>query len=208
MRLRHIKGADEDIKKSKYYIDNPASYKGHFKELFNNDNPIHLEIGMGKGNFIIEMAKRYPDINFIGLEKFDSVLVKAVEKLNDIELSNLKLIWYDADGIDRIFDHEIDTLYLNFSDPWPKSRHEKRRLTSDVFLEKYDKILKTKQIIMKTDNRKLFEYSIISLTNYGYKIDEISLDLHNDDIKDNVETEYEKKFVSLGNVIYRISVHK
>ena len=208
MRLRHIKGADEDIKKSKYYIDDPESYKGSFNKLFNNKKPIHLEIGMGKGNFIIEMAKRNPDINFIGLEKFDSVLVKAVEKLNDIELDNLKLIWYDAATIDKVFDHEIDTLYLNFSDPWPKKRHAKRRLTHESFLEKYDNIFKKgNNIIMKTDNRKLFEYSVKSFTDYGYKIDDISLDLHSDEV-DIVETEYEKKFTKKGNVIYKVNVKK
>lgn len=208
MRLRNVKGAKEEIEKSKYIIEDYEQYKGNFKSIFKNNNEIHIEIGMGKGDFIKGMALKYPNINFIGIEKFDSVMVRAVQKLEETEIPNLKLIKMDALNIDKIFDKEIECIYLNFSDPWPKSRHEKRRLTSDVFLEKYDKILKTKQIIMKTDNRKLFEYSIISLTNYGYKIDEISLDLHNDDIKDNVETEYEKKFVSLGNVIYRISVHK
>lgn len=208
MRLRNVKGAKEEIEKSKYIIEDYEQYKGNFKSIFKNNNEIHIEIGMGKGDFIKGMALKYPNINFIGIEKFDSVMVRAVQKLEETEIPNLKLIKMDALNIDKIFDKEIECIYLNFSDPWPKSRHEKRRLTSDVFLEKYDKILKTKQIIMKTDNRKLFEYSIISLTNYGYKIDEISLDLHNDDIKDNVETEYEKKFVSLGNEIYRISVHK
>ena len=208
MRLRHIKGADEDIKKSKYYIDDPESYKGSFNKLFNNKKPIHLEIGMGKGNFIIEMARRNPDINFIGLEKFDSVLVKAVEKLESIELDNLKLIWYDAATIDKVFDHEIDTLYLNFSDPWPKKRHAKRRLTHESFLELYDKIFKKENnIIMKTDNRKLFEYSVKSFTDYGYKIEDISLDLHSDEV-DIVETEYEKKFTKKGNVIYKVNVKK
>lgn len=208
MRLRHIKNADEDIKKSKYYINDPESYKGSFNKLFNNKKPIHLEIGMGKGNFIIEMAKRNPDINFIGLEKFDSVLVKAVEKLESIELDNLKLIWYDAATIDNLFDKEIDTLYLNFSDPWPKKRHAKRRLTHESFLEKYDKIFKKENnIIMKTDNRKLFEYSVKSFTDYGYKIEDISLDLHSDEV-DIVETEYEKKFTKKGNVIYKVNVKK
>ena len=208
MRLRNVKGAKEEIEKSKYIIENYKDYKGKFINLFNNKNEIHIEIGMGKGDFIRKMALKYPNINFIGIEKFDSVMVRAVQKLDETEIPNLKLIKMDALNIDEIFDKEIDTIYLNFSDPWPKTRHEKRRLTSDTFLEKYDKILKTKKIIMKTDNRKLFEYSIKSFTDYGYKIDEISLDLHNDDIKDNVETEYEKKFVSLGNVIYKISVHK
>ena len=208
MRLRHIKNADEDIKKSKYYVDDPESHKGSFNKLFGNKKPIHLEIGMGKGNFIIEMAKRNPDINFIGLEKFDSVLVKAVEKLESIELDNLKLIWYDAATIDNLFDKEIDTLYLNFSDPWPKKRHAKRRLTHESFLEKNDKIFKnTNNIIMKTDNRKLFEYSVKSFTDYGYKIEDISLDLHSDEV-DIVETEYEKKFTKKGNVIYKVNVKK
>ena len=208
MRLRNVKGAKEEIEKSKYIIEDYEQYKGNFKNIFNNKNEIHIEIGMGKGDFIKGMAEKYPNINFIGIEKFDSVMVRAVQKLEETEIPNLRLIRMDALNIDNIFDKEIDTIYLNFSDPWPKARHEKRRLTSDVFLEKYDKILKNKKIIMKTDNRKLFEYSIKSLTDYGYKIDEISLDLHNDDIKDNVETEYEKKFVSLGNVIYKITVHK
>lgn len=208
MRLRNVRGAKEEIEKSKYIIENYEQYKGKFINLFNNKNEIHIEIGMGKGDFIKNMALKYPSINFIGIEKFDSVMVRAVQKLEETEIPNLRLIKMDALNIDEIFDKEIDCIYLNFSDPWPKTRHEKRRLTSDVFLKKYDKILKTKKIIMKTDNRKLFEYSVISLTNYGYQIDELSLDLHNDDIKDNVETEYEKKFVSLGNVIYKISVHK
>ncbi len=208
MRLKHIKNADVDIKKSSYYINNPENYKGKFNELFGNDNPIHLEIGMGKGDFIIEMARRYPDINFIGMEKFDSVLVKATKKLEGIDLPNLKLLWYDAASIDEVFDHEIDTIYLNFSDPWPKKKHAKRRLTHENFLNKYDYIFKKgNNIIMKTDNRKLFEYSVKSLTDYGYKIEDISLDLHSDEV-DIVETEYEKKFVAKGNVIYKVNVNK
>ena len=208
MRLRHIKDADKSIKESNYYIDDPESYRGSFKTIFKNNNPIHLEIGMGKGNFIIEMARRNPDINFIGLEKFDSVLVKAVEKLKDTDIPNLRLIWYDAATIDKVFDHEIDTLYLNFSDPWPKKRHAKRRLTHESFLNLYDNIFKKgNNIIMKTDNRKLFEYSVKSFTDYGYKIEDISLDLHSDEV-DIVETEYEKKFTKKGNVIYKVNVKK
>ena len=208
MRLKHIKGADIDIKKSKYYIDNPSEYKGNMNSLFKNDNPIHLEIGMGKGDFIIGMALKYPNINFIGLEKFDSVLVKATKKLEDLNIPNLRLMWYDAETIDELFDKEIDTLYLNFSDPWPKKKHAKRRLTHENFLKKYDTIFKNgNNIVMKTDNRKLFEYSIKSFTDYGYKIEDISLDLHSDE-NDIVETEYEKKFVAKGNVIYKVSVNK
>ena len=164
---------------------------------------------MGKGNFIIGKALKNPDINYIGIEKFDSVMVRAVEKLEDMEIKNLKLIKIDAEEIEEIFDKEVSTIYLNFSDPWPKKRHIKRRLSSDNFLKKYDGLFKSeKRIIMKTDNRKLFEYSIKSFTDYGYKIEELSLDLYNDDIIDNVQTEYESKFVSLGQRIYMIKVYK
>ncbi len=208
MRLRNVRGASDIIDNSSYILKDYKNYKGKFNELFNNQNPIHIEIGMGKGDFIIGMAKKYPDINFIGIEKFDSVMVRAVEKLEE-EIPNLKLIKMDATNIEEVFYKEIDTIYLNFSDPWPKNRHEDRRLTSTKFLTRYDNLFKTgKHIIMKTDNRKLFEFSIISLTNYEYKIEEISLDLYNDGAKDNVQTEYERKFVSKGFPIYKIDVKK
>ena len=208
MRLWNVRGASEIIEKTLYVIKNPEECKGNFKSLFNNDNPLHIEIGMGKGDFIIGMAKKYPDINFIGIEKFDSVIVRAIEKIEE-DIPNLKLIRMDATNIEDIFYKEVDTIYLNFSDPWPKNRHEHRRLTSIVFLKRYDNLFKgDKKIIMKTDNRKLFEFSIISLTDYNYKIEEISLDLYNDDIKDNVATEYEKKFHEKGFPIYKIVVKK
>lgn len=208
MRLKNIKGAKEKITLSPYIIQTPENYKGKYKNLFNNNNQIHLEIGMGKGDFIIEMAKKYPNINFIGIEKFDSVILRATQKLENINLPNLKLIRFDATEIENIFDKEIDTIYLNFSDPWPKNRHEDRRLTSKKFLERYDSIFKEKNhIIQKTDNRHLFEFSLKSFTNYNYKIKTISLNLHKDEI-DNVETEYEKKFVSLGYPIYMVEVEK
>lgn len=208
MRLRNVRGASDIIDNSSYILKDYKNYKGKFNKLFNNQNPIHIEIGMGKGDFIIGMAKKYPDINFIGIEKFDSVMVRAVEKLEE-EIPNLKLIKMDATNIEEVFYKEIDTIYLNFSDPWPKNRHEDRRLTSTKFLTRYDNLFKNgKHIIMKTDNRKLFEFSIISLTNYGYKIEEISLDLYNDGAIDNVQTEYERKFVSKGFPIYKIDVKK
>lgn len=208
MRLRNVKGASEIIENCDYVLKDYENYKGNFNKLFDNNNPIHLEIGMGKGDFIIGMAKKYPNINFIGIEKFDSVIVRAIEKLDE-GIPNLRLIRMDATDIENIFDKEIDIVYLNFSDPWPKNRHEHRRLTSLNFLKKYDNIFRdSKNIIMKTDNRKLFEYSIISFTNYNYKIEEISLDLYKDDVKDNVATEYEKKFNSLGFPIYKIVVTK
>ena len=209
MRLRNVKGASGVISNSNYIINNYFDYKGDFKSLFNNNNPIHIEVGMGKGDFIIGMALSNPNINFIGIEKFDSVLVRAVQKLDNLSIPNLRLIRMDALYIDDVFSKEVDCLYLNFSDPWPKERHAKRRLTSDLFLSKYDSIFRDDcNIIMKTDNRKLFEYSIMSFNNYGYIIDDISLDLYNDDLSGNVQTEYEKKFVSNGNIIYRIIVHK
>ncbi|MBP3461220.1 MAG: tRNA (guanosine(46)-N7)-methyltransferase TrmB [Bacilli bacterium] len=209
MRLKCVKGAKERVESSSYLVLEPSKYKGKYKDLFKNNNPIYIEIGMGKGNFIIENAKRYPNINFIGIEKYDSVIVRSVEKLENLELSNLKLIRMDANKINDVFDKEIDLIYLNFSDPWPKLRHEKRRLSSHEFLKKYDLIFKNKKnIIMKTDNRKLFEYSIVSFTNYGYKINDISLNLYDDDIENNIPTEYEIKFKNKGFPIYKIDVEK
>ena len=209
MRLKGVKGAKEKVESSPYLILNPLEYKGKYQKLFNNNNPIYIEIGMGKGNFIIENAKKYPDINFIGIEKYDSVIVRAIEKLEQLELPNLRLIRIDANNIVDVFDKEIDLIYLNFSDPWPKARHEKRRLSSHEFLKKYDSIFKNKKnIIMKTDNRKLFEFSVMSYTSYGYSINEISLDLYKDDISNNIPTEYEMKFNELGFPIYKIDVEK
>ncbi len=140
MRLRNVKGAKEIIDNSPYIIKNPNDYKGNYQKIFENNNPIHIEIGMGKGDFIIENAKKYPNINFIGIEKFDSVIVRAVQKLENEEIPNLKLIKIDANEIDDVFDKEISVIYLNFSDPWPKARHAKRRLSSEIFLNKYDSV--------------------------------------------------------------------
>ena len=207
MRLRNVKGAKNIIESSPLVIQNYEGYKGKFNTLFNNNNPIHLEIGTGKGNFIINMALNNPNINFIGIEKYDSVLVRALEKIEFLD--NLRFIRADATYIENIFDKEIDTIYLNFSDPWPKVRHKHRRLTDIYFLKRYDNIfINNKHIIMKTDNRKLFEYSLIEFTNYGYKINEISLDLYQDDIKNNIPTEYEIKFHNKGFPIYKIDITK
>ena len=208
MRLKKVKGALEIVSNSDYVIKEPKKYRGKYKSLFGNNNPVHIEIGSGKGDFIINMAKAYPSINFIGIEKYDSVLCKIVNKLELENIKNLKLICMDAIEIDEVFNKEIDTLYLNFSDPWPKKRHAKRRLTSEIFLKKYDLIFENKNnIIMKTDNQALFEYSIMSLNNYGYKISYISLDLHSTK-EFNIETEYERKFSSKGFRIYKIEVYK
>ena len=208
MRLRNVKGSKEIIESSKYIILNPEENKGKWKDVFGNDKPIHIEIGMGKGDFIIGMAKNNPNINFIGIEMYDSVIVKAVQKLENEELDNLKLIRMDARLIEDVFDKEIDLIYLNFSDPWPKDRHAKRRLTSPIFLARYDGIFKDdKRIIMKTDNRGLFDYSVESLKEYGYIIKDISYDLHKD--KDNIiTTEYEDKFTNMGIKINYVEAYK
>lgn len=208
MRLKNVKGANDIIIKGLYYIDNPSIYKGKWNKLFNNNNPIYIELGMGKGDFIINNALKYPNINFIGIEKYDSVIVRAIQKSNELELNNLKLLRLDVINIDDVFDKEIDKIYLNFSDPWPKERHAKRRLTSNIFLDKYSKIFKNDYIIeMKTDNIDLFDYSIESLSNYGYDILYLTNDLHNENI-DNIETEYEHKFSSKGVKINKFVAKK
>lgn len=208
MRLRNVRGAIDKINSSPYIIKKYTDYKGSFNDLFINNQPLEIEIGMGKGNFIINKAIKNPHINYVGIEKYDSVILRAVEKLENITLPNLLLIKMDATEIEKVFKHEVDTIYLNFSDPWPKDRHSKRRLTSDTFLKRYDNLFKNKKhIVFKTDNRKLFEYSLKSLTDYGYKINDISLDLHKSNY-DNIKTEYEEKFSSLGFPIYMVDVTK
>jgi tRNA (guanine-N7-)-methyltransferase len=204
MRLKNVKGANEIIIKGTYYVDNPYQYKGKWNKFFGNNNPIYIEIGMGKGDFIIENAKRYKDINFIGIEKFDSVIVRAIQKSNELELDNLKIIRVDANKLGDIFDKEIDTIYLNFSDPWPKDRHAKRRLTSPIFLDIYSKIFEGRnRIVQKTDNINLFDYSLESLIDYGYDIvyKTNDLDCLNEE---NIMTEYEKRFYSLGVKINKL----
>lgn len=208
MRLRNVKNKQEIMDNATNLILNPKEYIGKWQQVFANNNPIYIEIGMGKGDFIIENAKNYPNINFIGIEKFDSVIVRAIEKVPE-DLENLRLIRMDAKEIDEVFNHEISRIFLNFSDPWPKKRHHDRRLTSHIFLKKYDNLFKnTKEIYQKTDNRDLFEYSVISLSTYGYKIEDISLDLHNSNYENIIMTEYEKKFVSKGNNIYYLVAKK
>lgn len=207
MRLKKVKGAFDKIEKSTYYVECPENNKGKWKEIFNNTNPIHIEIGMGKGSFIIEMAKRNPNINYIGIEMYDSVLVRAVEAL-DLEeknLDNLRFLLFDARNIGDVFDKEISQIYLNFSDPWPKARHAKRRLTSDIFLNKYDYIFKdSRSIIMKTDNDDLFQFSLETLSEHGYELSDVTRDLHSLCEAENVMTEYERKFSEKGVKINRL----
>lgn len=209
MRLRNVKNKEMIINSSDTFIKKPQDYKGKWKSLFDNsNNELYIEIGMGKGKFIIENAKRYPNINFIGIEKFDSVLARALEKVEE-RLPNLYMIRIDAKDIGDVFDHEVDKIYLNFSDPWPKKRHAKRRLTAHELLEKYDSIFKDEKIInFRTDNRNLFEFSLESLSTYGYILKDIKLDLHNENCDDLITTEYEDRFVSLNNQIYEVKAYK
>ena len=204
MRLKHIKNADVIIANSPYLISNPIDYKGKWNSLFGNDNPIEIEIGTGKGKFIISLALDNPNVNYIGIEKYDSPLVSAVKRLEGVEINNLKLLCFDAANINDIFDKEVSKIYLNFSDPWPKNRHEKRRLTSSQFLEKYDLIFKDrKNIQLKTDNDAFYEYSLESLINHGYEV--IKTDTA---FIDKYTTEYEDKFTSIGKNINYIYVVK
>ena len=206
MRLRNIPGSREVIAESKFIVHDEESYKGKWKEYFGNDKPVHIEIGMGKGTFITEMAKKYTDNNFIGIEKYSSVLVRALEKLEDMEErpENLVFIRMDAEYIENVFDkNEVERIYLNFSDPWPKARNAKRRLTSDRFLGRYINILsKNGGVIFKTDNKDLFEFSVETAEECGWIITKITRDLHKSEYAEgNIMTEYEKKFSQLGNKI-------
>ena len=207
MRLRKVKNAKERLIDNHYFIEDAKSNKGNWNKVFNNDNPIHIEIGCGKGQFISALSKLNPEINYIAIEKFDSVLLRALEKVSDDDIPNLRLAIMDANEICEYFsDNELSRIYLNFSDPWPKKHHAKRRLTSPLFLEQYRKILNNDgEIFFKTDDRGLFEYSLESFNECNYKIHNISLDLHKDTEKypDNITTEFEDKWSQLGP-IYRL----
>ena len=207
MRLRNVKDKEEILNNCKYLIKNPEDYKGKWKSLFNNDNPICIEIGMGKGKFILENALKYKDINYIGIERFDSVMAKAIKKIPN-DLDNLKLIRMNALDIDKVFSKELDLIYLNFSDPWPKKRWHDRRLTSKIFLDKYDSLFKdTKRIEMKTDNQDLFIYSLETLSSNGYALSDISFDYHKTDT-DIIMSEYEMRFSKEGKNVYHLFAQK
>jgi tRNA (guanine-N7-)-methyltransferase len=213
MRLKNIPAAKPAIEKSDLCIKTTKDIKGTWKKSISGGKPIYLEIGMGKGQFIIKNALLNKDINYIGIEKEKSIVYKALNKVldtNDKGIDNLVILNFDAANILDIFeDNEVDKIYLNFSDPWPKKRHAKKRLTSDIFLEKYKNVFKKdNNIIMKTDNMNLFEYSLESLSRNGYALEKVSLDLHNSEIENNAETEYEKRFVAKGNKIYYVSAKK
>jgi len=202
MRIRNVKNKENILNNSKHLITDPEKYIGKWNELFKNNNPICIEIGMGKGKFIREMARTYPNINFIGIEKYDSIIAKCLPKIDD-DISNLIVVRMNALNIDNVFSKEVDRIYLNFSDPWPKVRHHFRRLTSNIFLDKYDKIFKDKKsIYMRTDNQDLFIYSLESFSKHEYYLHNISFDLHKSSDEELITTEYEDKFSAKNMPIY------
>lgn len=207
MRLRNVKGAREEMLVNRFVVQNPAQYKGKWNEFFGNDNPVYIEVGMGKGRFITTHACNNPDINYIGIEKYSSVLIRAIEKQEELELPNLFFLREDAGAIEEFFDREeISRIYLNFSDPWPKERHAKRRLTSTRYLERYSHILKKgAHVEFKTDNRPLFDFSLGQVEEAGWKLCMCTFDLHNSEYNEgNVMTEYEERFSGMGNPICKL----
>lgn len=214
MRLRNITGADEIIQSNPFVIQEPGKRKENGTDFFETEKPLYLEIGMGKGRFIMELAERNPDINYIGMERYSSVLLRAIQKMEERKepLANLKFMCEDAKVLPDIFEEgSIDRIYLNFSDPWPKDRHAKRRLPSRQFLALYDKVLKKDgRIEFKTDNRKLFDFAVEEVEAAGWKAEVITYDLHNDSelVKGNIMTEYEEKFSSIGNPICKYIIYR
>ncbi|MCJ7842772.1 tRNA (guanosine(46)-N7)-methyltransferase TrmB [Lederbergia sp. NSJ-179] len=209
MRVRHKPWAKEKIEQyPQYVIPHPTAYAGNWADLFGNHHPIHIEVGTGKGQFISKMAIAHPEVNYIGIEVQQSVIVSALDKVIETGLSNVKLLHSDGADLRKFFAKgDVDRIYLNFSDPWPKNRHEKRRLTYHSFLNIYEEILIDQgDIHFKTDNRGLFEYSLVSFSHYGMKLNAIWLDLHNSDFEGNIMTEYEEKFAAKGHPIYRCEV--
>jgi len=212
MRLKHVKGAEEAIIESPYIINDPMDHCGRWAEVFGNSNPVHIEIGMGKGQFITALALRNPDINYIGIEKFSSVLIRGVQKQEELQLKNLWLIRIDAENLEDVFaPGEVDRIYLNFSDPWPKDRHAKRRLTSPRFLARYAAITtEDGQVEFKTDNMILFDYSVEAVRESCWEISAITRDLHGDPAMNvgNIMTEYEERFSAKGNPIGKLILRK
>lgn len=207
MRLRNVPDAYDKLEKCDNYVQAPEKHKGNWNKYFANDNPIHMEIGSGKGIFITTLAKNNPQINYIAVEKFPAVLIKLVKKIPENGIKNLAVISVDAEKLEEIFTlGEVSKLYLNFSDPWPKKRHAKRRLTSPEFLKLYKKILNLGSIIeFKTDNRDLFDYSVEEFRNEGYNLTQLTYDLYSSDmIEGNIPTEYEEKFHGLGTPINKL----
>ncbi len=212
MRLRNITGSRERIAASQYVVHEEQNCRGKWQEIFGNKHPVHIEIGMGKGKFIYTMARLHPENNYIGIEKYSSVLLRAVQKMEEEELPNLKFIRMDAEEIAKVFARgEVERIYLNFSDPWPKDRHAHRRLPSRQFLEKYDAVLSSRgQLEFKTDNRGLFDFAVEEIAPAGWLARTVTYDLHGDAqlMEGNVMTEYEEKFSAMGNPIYKYIIYR
>ncbi len=207
MRLRNITGSREMIAESRFVVHEPQEYKGRWSELFGNDHPLRIEIGMGKGRFIMDLARMHPEINYVGIEKYSSVLLRGIQKMETDPLPNLYFIRMEAEEIADVFGREeVERIYLNFSDPWPKDRHAKRRLPSREFLKRYDEILVRDGVIeFKTDNEDLFRFALEEIAPAGWRLLQMTEDLHHDEkmLAGNVMTEYEEKFSALGNPIYK-----
>ena len=207
MRLRNITGSREMIAESRFVVHEPQEYKGRWRELFGNDHPLRIEIGMGKGRFIMDLARMHPEINYVGIEKYSSVLLRGIQKMETDPLPNLYFIRMEAEEIADVFGREeVERIYLNFSDPWPKDRHAKRRLPSREFLKRYDEILVRDGVIeFKTDNKDLFRFALEEVAPAGWQLLQMTEDLHHDEkmLAGNVMTEYEEKFSALGNPIYK-----
>ena len=212
MRLRHIKGAEEQIAESPYVIQDPQGLKGKWHEFFGNQNPIRIEVGMGKGKFIMELAEKNPDVNYIGIELYSSVLLRGLQKRSQLELSNIYFMRIDALELADVFDAgEVDRIYLNFSDPWPKERHARRRLTSREFLARYEEILADGGLVeFKTDNRSLFDFSLEEVKESGWELLVCTYVLHHDKalMEGNVMTEYELKCSNLRNPVHELVIRK
>lgn len=207
MRLRNITGSREMIAESRFVVHEPQEHKGRWSELFSNDHPLRIEIGMGKGRFIMDLARMHPEINYVGIEKYSSVLLRGIQKMETDPLPNLYFIRMEAEEIADVFGREeVERIYLNFSDPWPKDRHAKRRLPSREFLKRYDEILVRDGVIeFKTDNQDLFRFALEEIAPAGWRLLQMTEDLHHDEkmLAGNVMTEYEEKFSALGNPIYK-----
>ena len=212
MRLRNIKGSRENIQASKYVVQEYREQKGKWRELFGNDHPIHIEIGMGKGRFLMDMATLHPEINYVGIEKYSSVLLRGIQKQEELQLPNVMFIRMEAEYITEVFaKDEVDRIYLNFSDPWPKDRHAKRRLESREFLQRYNEILVPEGVVeFKTDNMDLFEFALEEVEPAGWKLRQWTKDLHHDPKMNagNVMTEYEERFSSVGNPICKYVIYR
>ena len=206
MRMRNKPWADDFLKSHPQIVDVDLNQQYKMAEWFEKDQPIHIEVGTGMGRFITEMARRHPEINYVAIERDKNVMVRVLEKVKELELENIKLINQDAKLLTEYFvENEVSRIYLNFSDPWPKTRHTKRRLTFSSFLEIYRHILKKDgQIHFKTDNQGLFEYSLESMSAFGRTFDLINLNLHENEPEENIRTEYEDKFSNRGFRIYRM----